>query len=82
MPYFIYILQSEKNGRYYIGSTSDIDDRLKRHNEGRSRYTKTGTPWKLVYKEELPNKTSALKRENYLKRQKSKKLIDSLTKNP
>ena len=41
MPYYVYILQSEKDGTYYIGSTQDLDERLKRHNEGRSKYTKT-----------------------------------------
>jgi putative endonuclease len=78
MPYYVYILQSRHNGRYYIGSTNDLDARLKRHNEGHSRYTKSGIPWELLYSEGHPDRSSAIKRENYLKRQKSKDLIESL----
>ena len=49
MPYFVYILQSEKDGIYYVGSTQDLDARIERHNQGRSNYTKAKCPWELVY---------------------------------
>ena len=80
MSNFVYILQSEKDNSYYIGYTQDIAERLKRHSQGRSRYTQNKRPWKLVYGEEFPDKTSALKRENYLKRQKNGKLNESLVR--
>ncbi|MEI6479299.1 MAG: GIY-YIG nuclease family protein [bacterium] len=32
--WFVYILKSLKDGRYYIGSTSDIEKRVERHNHG------------------------------------------------
>ena len=38
--YVVYILQSEKDNSFYVGSTQDIDMRLERHNSGGSRYTK------------------------------------------
>ena len=38
--YSAYILQSEKDGSYYIGCTKDFRARLIRHNKGYSRYTK------------------------------------------
>ena len=38
MCYFVYILQSERDGSFYIGSTSDVEARLSRHNSGRTRY--------------------------------------------
>jgi putative endonuclease len=80
MSYYVYILLSQRNGKYYIGSTNNLEERLRRHNEGRSNYTKPGIPWELQYCEEYPDRSSAVKRENYLKRQKSKKIIESLVR--
>ena len=81
MDYFIYILFSEKLNRYYIGSTHNISQRLKRHNAGATKSTKAGRPWKVVYAEKYNSKTDAIKRENYLKRMKSRKFIESLITN-
>ena len=76
--YYTYILISEKTGKYYIGSTGDINDRLHRHNSGQSRYTKSGIPWKLVYSEEYSTRGEAMKRENEIKRWKSHTRITDL----
>jgi putative endonuclease len=78
MPYFVYILQSLKDGGYYIGSTRDLTERILRHNQGRSRYTKAKRPWKLVYSEEHPDRSSAVNRENQIKRRKKKEYIEAL----
>ncbi len=51
--YFTYILQSEKDGRYYIGSTNNLENRLKRHNKGYSRYTKNNGLLKLHIKKNI-----------------------------
>ncbi|MBN1276887.1 MAG: GIY-YIG nuclease family protein [Deltaproteobacteria bacterium] len=42
-------LQSIKDGTYYIGSTNDPSKRIKRHNQGRSKYIKSKRPWEAVY---------------------------------
>ena len=78
MPYYIYILQSLKDGSYYIGSTQDLEERLERHNQGRSKYTKMKRPWKLVYFEERPDRSAAVIRENEIKRHKRKAQIIKL----
>ncbi len=69
--YYFYILYSKRRGRYYYGHTSDVDIRLKRHNEGWTKSTKSGIPWKVVYCEQYPTKSEAIKRElevkNWLK---------------
>ena len=78
MSYFIYILHSSKSNRYYIGSASDPDKRLIRHNAGATPSTKSGRPWKIVYTEIFPSKTDALKREIYLKRMKSSIYLENL----
>ena len=79
-PYFVYILQSQKDGRYYIGSTRDVEARLIFHNNGLQRSTKSRIPLVLVYSETFTNKLDALKREKQMKAYKGgnafKKLLD------
>ena len=79
--YYVYILYSEKYDKYYIGQTDNLEFRMKRHNEGKVRYTKIYIPWKLEYYEEFNSRGEAMKREKFLKKQKNKgyykKIIDS-----
>jgi putative endonuclease len=76
----VYIIQCDE-GKYYIGSTSDLSVRLKQHNNGESRWTSRFKNWKLVYREEFINKSEALKREKFLKKMKGgdvfKKIINN-----
>jgi len=72
MPYSVYILESLKDKTYYIGSTQNLESRLKRHNEGRVAYTKPKRPWKLIYSEEHPDRSSAAKKEYEIKKHKSR----------
>jgi len=78
MTCFVYILQSEKDGSYYVGSTNDLDDRIQRHNQGRSKYTRVKRPWKVVYHEEFSDRSSAAKRESEIKRHKRITFIEKL----
>jgi putative endonuclease len=80
MPYFVYILQSEKNKSYYVGSTQNLSERIERHNQGRSKYTRSLRPWNLVYSEELQDRSSAVKRENEIKSRKKKRYIEDLVR--
>jgi len=80
MPYHVYILQSTIDGSYYIGSTQDLNERVDRHNQGRSKYTKSKRPWKLIYHEEYPDRTTATKREYEIKGKKRKAFIDQLVR--
>lgn len=82
MPYYVYILQSELDGSYYVGSTKDLDERLHRNNQGRSQHTKVKRPWKLVYYKEFSDRSSAVKRENQIKRRKDKEFIETLIQHP
>ena len=61
MPHYVYILQSETTGKYYCGETQNIEDRLERHNSGRSKSTKPGIPWKLIRFVELKDRTEGRK---------------------
>ncbi len=81
--HFVYILQSDRNGRFYTGQASDVQVRLKEHNSGRVKATKYMMPWRLVYSEAFNTATEARQREYYLKSQKSRKFLEALiAKNP
>ena len=80
MTFSVYILESLKDGTYYVGSTNNLEDRLKRHNDGRVAYTKSKRPWKLVYSEEHPDRSSAAKREYEIKKHKRREFIEILIK--
>jgi len=66
--YFVYVIQSEKDGSTYIGFTGNINKRLKEHNQGKTRSIKSKVPFKMVYFEEFESKTEARKREILLKK--------------
>jgi len=76
--FYVYILQSEKSGRYYTGFTDDIERRLQEHNNGENPSTHNKGPWKLVYQEPFPTRSEAMKRENEIKRKKSSKSIQQI----
>jgi putative endonuclease len=78
MAYHLYILQSEPDGSYYVGTTHNLEDRIERHNQGRVKYTQPKRPWKLVYSEEHPDRSSAMKREYEIKSHKRKTYIEDL----
>ncbi|MFA9206597.1 MAG: GIY-YIG nuclease family protein [Burkholderiaceae bacterium] len=78
--FYVYLIQSEVDASFYIGYTSNLELRIKQHNNGESIYSRRKKPWKLVYTEELENKTNALKREKFLKKQKNKDFYYQLIK--
>ncbi|MGB3094836.1 MAG: GIY-YIG nuclease family protein [Microgenomates group bacterium] len=78
--YYMYILRSTKDGSFYIGSTSNLKERLNRHNSGRSKYTKARRPWNLAYSEIYLTLSEARKREFHLKSLKSRIVIEKLIK--
>jgi len=77
--YYCYILYSVKLDKYYIGSTSNIQGRLQRHNTSNIGFTSTGKPWEIKYFESFEEKSEAIKREHQLKSFKSRNLLETLT---
>jgi putative endonuclease len=67
MNYFVYILYSNSKDKFYIGQTSDINERLKRHNNRRVQSTKFSVPWELAHTEMFNTKQQAIHREQFLK---------------
>lgn len=65
--YFCYILECA-DGSYYTGWTTDLQRRIRQHNSGRgARYTAAHRPVRLVYVEEQPDRSTAMKREAKIK---------------
>lgn len=73
-----YILQSTKSGKYYIGSSENFENRFKLHNSGVVKSTKNSVPWKLVFIQNFQLLSDAKKRENEIKKWKSRKAIERL----
>ena len=71
MKYYVYVLESKVNQRYYVGSTEDVDKRLEFHNSPRARWTKRYQPWVLLHIEEFETRSQAIKREYAIKRMKN-----------
>jgi len=65
--YTVYVLQSLKDKRTYVGCTNNLERRLRDHNTGQVKSTKYRIPLKLIYKEEYTNKLEAFKREEHYK---------------
>jgi putative endonuclease len=76
--FFVYALRSEKDGRIYVGFSSDLVKRLNEHNAGKTKSTKGFRPWILIYSEEIPTREMARKREKYLKSGAGKEFLKSL----
>ncbi len=67
MYYYIYVLLSEKDNQFYTGYTSELNNRLILHNNGKVESTKNRRPLKLIYWEGCLNQQDATRREKYLK---------------
>ncbi len=65
--FYIYILQSLKDHKTYIGYTNNIKRRLIEHNSGKNISTKNRIPLKLIFFEKFETSQEARKRELYWK---------------
>ena len=79
---YVYIIQSQTTGRYYIGQTADVGRRVRQHNDPEYHGSKTTKrfpgPWELVYSETCESRSLAMSREKEIKRWKSRKMIAQL----
>lgn len=66
--FYVYLLRSKKNGRIYIGCTSNLKKRLKEHKEGKNYYTRRMLSVELMYVEAYRCKKDAFEREKKLKK--------------
>jgi putative endonuclease len=78
--FYVYVLHSKKDGRRYIGYTSDLKNRLIEHEKGRVVSTKERRPLELVYYEACIHQSDATAREKYLKGQWGYKYLNKRLK--
>jgi len=70
MPYFVYMLITKRKGRLisYVGYTSDLKNRLIKHNNSKGAKFTKGNKWELIYSKAYKNKIFAMKDEYKLKK--------------
>ncbi|MBU3965024.1 GIY-YIG nuclease family protein [Patescibacteria group bacterium] len=65
--YYVYILQSEKDNKFYTGYTKNLKLRFEQHRRGLVESTKNRKPLNIIYYEACLNQQDATHREKYLK---------------
>jgi putative endonuclease len=78
MPFFIYILYSLIKDKFYIGFTSNLEERITRHNQKSKGFTGNTNDWKIIYSECYSTKYEAMAREKQIKSWKSRIKIQEL----
>ena len=68
MEFVVYILYSNSLGRYYVGQTQEINDRILQHNSGKGNYTSKGIPWESIHTFECKNRSEAVQLELKIKK--------------
>ena len=76
--FVVYILQSRTSGRFYIGHTNSLPDRIRRHNSGRTLAGKGKGPFEVVHAESFPTRAEAVSREREIKSKKRRRDIADL----
>ncbi|MBI2095006.1 MAG: GIY-YIG nuclease family protein [Candidatus Omnitrophica bacterium] len=75
MDYYVYVLKSMKNNRFYTGSTQNLEKRLMEHQTGQSKATRYVRPFKLLFFETYPTRSEAVRREKALKTGKGREEV-------
>ncbi len=78
--FYTYVIYSAVRDKYYIGSTSDLEQRLFKHNTNHKGFTGKAGDWEIVYFKEFAKKQDALLRERQIKSWKSRKKIEEFSK--
>ena len=84
MTFYVYVLQSERDGANYIGQTNNVEKRLNVHNTGQVRSTRERRPFKLPGFKRFKTRSEARWFEYSLKNHsdKKKKFLKELYRRP
>ena len=74
--WYVYIIHSQSINKFYVGSTMHLEVRLKQHNFGKSKFTKSGIPWSLVHHINCNNRAEAIQLEMKIKKRGIKRFLD------
>ena len=73
--FYVYVIRSEIDGRFYVGLCVDLERRIREHNAGKTFSTKGYCPWKLFFFEQYSTRMEARLREKFLKGGSGKEFI-------
>lgn len=79
--FYVYILYSYKDGKFYIGFTNNLKKRLTEHANGKVMSTKNRLPLKLIHYEYFINRKDAEAREKFLKSGYGRQQFKEILKN-
>jgi putative endonuclease len=65
--YYVYAIKSQIDGRVYVGFSDELNQRIKAHNAGQSKYTAKYKPWDLIFYTAFEHEKTAKEFERYLK---------------
>ncbi len=80
MSFYVYVLKSDSDGKFYTGCTNDLRKRFNQHRKGQVKSTEERLPLKLIYYEMCTNQSDAYNREKYLKTGMGKRYIKNRLK--
>jgi putative endonuclease len=80
MAFFVYIIHSEAHDKFYIGQTNDVEERIRRHNNGLEKFTSPYLPWLLKCVIEKSTRGDAMVLESKLKNLNRQKLLKFISK--
>ncbi|ELR67978.1 hypothetical protein C900_01500 [Fulvivirga imtechensis AK7] len=80
MAFYVYILYSHSTHSFYKGQSSDITQRVYRHNAGREKSTARGVPWKLLWYTKKDSRSQAMSLERKLKNLSFQRTVDFMIK--
>ena len=78
MIYYVYVIKSEKDNRFYKGLTQDLEKRINQHNMGVNKSTKGFRPWVLLYSKVFTSRIEATDYEKYLKSEIGKEFLKTI----
>ncbi|MEK7516114.1 MAG: GIY-YIG nuclease family protein [Patescibacteria group bacterium] len=73
--FYVYVLESLKDFKRYIGYTNNLKKRMEEHEKGMSFATKCRLPFRLTYYEACLNEADAKRREHYLKSTQGRRFL-------
>ena len=73
---YLIISKNKNSTKSYVGYTNNLENRIKKHNDGKRANSTRGRFWKIIFKKKFKKRSSAMRYEYFLKKnQKLRKKI-------
>ena len=77
--YYLYILRFVETGRFYIGQTQNLEKRLLKHQQGKTKSVKNRGEFEVMHVETFPTRAQAMRREKQIKSYKGGQAFEKLS---